>query len=253
MIKKYLFFLLLFCVNTVFAQDIPVRPSPPRLVNDLASMMSSSESEDLENMLRNYNDSTSTQIAIVTIQTVGDYPISEVAVKILREWGIGSKKNNNGVLILTSAQERKIWISTGYGMEGALPDITCKRIIDEHIRPNFKNKNFYQGFKEAAESVILAARGEYNDKPVSSKKEIPAWIIILIIIIVIVVLSQINNTGGGGGLMQQGRGGTVFWGGGYNDWGGGGRGGGSSGGGCGGGGFDFGGGSGGGGGAGGDW
>ena len=248
--KIFCLFLFLCANSFLLAQNIPPRPDPPRLVNDLAGTMSQSEKEALETMVRQYNDSTSTQIAIVTVQSVGEYAMSDVALKILRDWGIGSKENNNGVVILSAMQDKKIWISTGYGMEGVLPDVICKRIIDEHIRPNFKQKNYYQGFQEAIASIAAAAKGEYSDRPSYGGKPIPTWLIVLLVLVILFIVSRaVQNAPH---QNNDGHGGTIFWGGGYNDWGGG-RGGGGRNGGDSGGGFDFGGGSGGGGGAGGDW
>src|SRR5262245_20553657 len=107
------------------AQNIPQRPSPPRLVNDLANVLSPDEEQRLEQQLVAYDDSTSTQIAIVTVKTLDDYPIEEYSLKILRDWGVGNKKTNNGIVILAAIDDRKIRIEVGYGLEGAIPDITA--------------------------------------------------------------------------------------------------------------------------------
>ncbi|RFS18940.1 TPM domain-containing protein [Chitinophaga silvatica] len=236
------------------AQNIPPRPNPPTLVTDFAKILLASEDEALERRLVAYNDSTSTQIAIVTIKSVGDYDISEVALKILRDWGIGSKDKNNGLLILVSVDDRKVRIETGYGMEGVVPDAIANDIINNYIKPAFREGNYYKGLDDAVTAIEKAAAGEYHASPKKSSDVSPGGVFLLIMLIVIVI--AIVSRGGGGGRGGSGttynrRGGWI-----WPVIGSGGFGGGSSGGGWsgGGGGFGgFGGGSGGGGGASGSW
>jgi len=240
--------ILLITGLQVFAQEIPPRPNPPRLVNDLAGVLLRQEAEALENKLVAYNDSTSTQIAIVTVNTTGDYDISEVALKILRDWGVGTREKNNGLVILAAIEDRRVRIETGYGMEGAVPDAIANRIISGIIVPNFREGHYYQGLDEAVDAIKKAAAGEYKAIP-KKKKPVGGGSIFVLIVIAVILLSIFNNRGGGGTSINR-RG----WGG----WGGfpmgGGFGGGSRGGWGGGGGFGgFGGGSGGGGGASGSW
>src|SRR5580704_8363238 len=144
--KKLLLPLLIFTCLFTAAQNIPAPPNPPRLVNDFAHVMTSDQIEQLESKLVAYDDSTSIQIAVITVPTTGDYSIEDYALKILRDWGVGNKKNNNGVVVLAAIQDHKVTISTGYGLEGAIPDITAKSIIDNSIVPNFKgggDDNYY--------------------------------------------------------------------------------------------------------------
>ncbi len=244
------------------AQDIPQKPVPPRLVNDNAGILVQSEINELERKLVAYNDSTSTEIAIVIVKTTGDYDISEYGLKILRDWGIGSKKNN-GVLILAAMDDRRIRIETGYGMEGSIPDAVAFGIINKIIKPAFQQGHYYQGLDEATDKIIAAAAGEYKGVPRSSREGKGGGSIFGIIIFIIIILIIFGSRGGGGGRggrVMSRRGDSVFGGilggmigsslggGGGSSWGGGG------GGGFGGGGFGgFGGGSGGGGGASGSW
>ena len=123
--------------------------------------MTADQVEELENKLVAYDDSTSIQIAIVTVPTTGDYAIEDYALKILRDWKVGNKKTNNGMVVLAAIQDHKVFIATGYGMEGAVPDITAKEIVEDEIVPNFKEQNYYQGFDLAADGIIKASRGEY--------------------------------------------------------------------------------------------
>jgi uncharacterized protein len=257
--KKY-FRVLIVCLCllplSTLAQNIPARPNPPRLVNDFAGVLSPEQRDALERKLVAYDDSTSIQIVIVAIKTLNDYPIEEYALKILRDWGIGNKSTNNGVLILAAIDDHKIRIETGYGLEGAIPDITANQIITNDIVPAFRASNYYEGFDKAVSSIMAAAAGEYkapagyNNR--SKKKSMPIGLIIALIVIFIIISSR-NRGGGGGGLMSR-RGFAPFiigsaLGGGWGSGGGGGWSGGGGGGGFGG----FGGGGGGGGGASGSW
>jgi uncharacterized protein len=232
-----------------FAQEVPPRPTPPRLVNDLAGVLLRQEADDLERKLVAYNDSTSTQIAIVTVRTTGDYDISETALKILRDWGVGSKEKNNGLVILAAIEDRKVRIETGYGLEGAVPDAIANRIIDQIIVPNFREGHYYQGLDQAVNAIEKAAAGEYKAIPKKRRGKGGGSIFVLVVV-AIILLSMINNRRGGGTtISRRGWGGWgIPMGGGWSSGSGGGWGGG------GGGGFGgFGGGSGGGGGASGSW
>ena len=237
MMKKFCWFLLgllLFTNGLLQAQNIPPRPNPPRLVNDLAGGLLGDEADRLENKLLGYNDSTSTQIAIVTIKSTGDYDISEVALKILRTWGIGTKEKNNGVLLLVAVEDRKVRIETGTGMEGVLPDAIANRIINEDISPNFKEGHYYEGLDEAVDKIILAAAGEYKGTPNRHQDSGGGGGVVIAVIIIAIILAILRNRGGGGGTTISRRGwcgwfgpigGLGGFGGGSRGWGGGGGGG----------------------------
>jgi uncharacterized protein len=268
--KKILTILLFASVSilvgqSVFSQQVPAPSNPPRLVNDFAHVMTGEQVATLESKLVAYDNSTSIQIAVVTVPSIGDNAIEDYALKILRDWKIGNAKTNNGILIFASIQDHKVYIATGYGMEGSIPDITAKSIVDNEIIPNFKGKdadNFYRGFDLAADAIIKASKGEYKapegyaqrGQQHSSGRGGNIIGLIVIVVIVLLVIGRGRGGGGGGGLFG-GSGilpfmlGTMLGGGGRGGWSGGDSGGGGGGGGFGG----FGGGSGGGGGAGGSW
>lgn len=255
---------LLFLLRGVAAsaQDVPPPPDPPRLVNDFAHMLAPDQAAALEKKLVAYNDSTTTQIVVATVETVGDYAMADYALKLGREWGVGGKAFNNGIVILIAKNERQAFIATGYGMEGSVPDITAKEIVDHDIIPAFKQARYYEGLDQATDDIIAAAAGEYKAPPDSGKGEGGGAIFFLLFVLIIVVILFISSRGGGGGggttYSRRGSGLGPFIGGAIlgNMLGGGSRGGfgGGFGGGGGGGGFGgFGGGSFGGGGAGGGW
>lgn len=255
--QKIVVGLLLLLPVFAFAQNIPSRPNPPKLVNDLANVLSADQEATLERKLVAYDDSTSNQVVVLLINSLNDYPIEEYALQVFRNWGIGNKKTNNGVLIVAAINDRKIRIETGYGLEGAIPDIIANQIITNDIGPSFRAENYYEGLDKATSSIIRAAAGEYQ-APANyrdrGRKRPSVPLIVLLVIIIAIIASR--RGGGGGGFMSRrgyrgGWGGPVIfpggWGGGGSSWGGGGFGGG-------GGGFGgFGGGSSGGGGASGSW
>lgn len=243
-----------FSFTIVFGQNVLPRPNPPRLVNDAANVLSPEQVEILERKLVALDDSTSNQIAVVLIKTLGDNAIEDYSVKLFREWGIGNKKNNNGVLILAAIDDRKVWITIGYGLEGAIPDVTASSIYRNEMVPEFKGGNYYRGIDNAINALIKAAAGEYKVKRERQGKggtsggSILTFIIILFVIIMVIGRSGRGGGGGIGGgrsgfgniagavilssLLGGGRSGGGGWGGGDSGGGGfGGFGGGSSGGG----------------------
>lgn len=242
--KLIILFLLTFSYNFGFAQDFP--PQSSKLVNDFTNTLTASQIQQLENKLVAFDDSTSSQIAVVIIKSVGEYDINDYTLKLGRKWGVGGKTKNNGVVLLIALGDRKISIQTGYGLEGALPDIYTKRIIENDIKPYFKEENYFAGIETGTNSIISLIKGEYkNDHPKAKSKGTNkggAGFIVIIIIIVIAIIIRKGGGGGGGNQVIGGRGvaDALFWtmllGGGRNSGGGfgGGFGGGSSGGGFGG-------------------
>ncbi|GAB3040535.1 TPM domain-containing protein [Spirosoma pulveris] len=244
--------------NGASANDvIPNKPNPPRLVNDFVGILNPTERSQLEQKLRAYNDSTSTQITIVIVKTTEPYPIGDFAFQVGRKWGVGQEGKNNGLVLAWATQTRKIFIAPGYGLEGAIPDAIAKRIITNTIAPAFKQEQYYQGLDEATTEIIKRAQGEYKAEPDTNTDDGPGgFLIILIVFMVIIFIIARRNRGGGGnsGNRGGGWGGPVFFPTStFSGWGGSSGGGWSGGGGSGGGFGGFGGGSFGGGGAGGDY
>lgn len=250
-----IFALLLVAVRS-FGDDkvFPDKPNPPRFVNDFAHMMSPEEDAQLEQKLRAFEEATSNEILVITVTSIGDYDISDYAIKLGKQWGVGKSGKNNGVVIIASLQEHKINISTGKGLEGALTDLTSGRIIRNEMVPQFKAGYYYNGFVKGVDAVIAATKGEYKGEKREQKQHLPVTALIILVIVIVFILRIFRGGGGGGGNYMSGRGfggfGTGFllgnmlgggrsWGGG-GSWGGGDSGGGSGWGGFGGG--DFGGG-----------
>lgn len=252
----------LLIANVSFAQQaksVPaIRPSDG-LVLDLGNVLSPGEEQALERKLLAFNDSTSTQISILTDGTLQGEDIFDYSLKVAREWGIGREGKNNGILIYFAVQDRQIFIQTGYGAEGFLPDITASRIIEQIIKPAFRKGQYYDGLNRGTDYIIRSANGEYvNDDTGAEDFPIPPELIMFLIIIIILIVFRSKNDdddegyyrgghydgygrrrgrrGGGtiffpsGGFGGGGGGGGGFGGGGFGGFGGGGFGGGGAGG-----------------------
>jgi len=199
---KIRYFILLFFSLHVFGQDIPERPDPPRLVNDfVGGLLSDTQISALENKLVAYNDSTSTQIAVVIVKTTEPYDISDYTLQLGRKWGVGQQGKNNGIVLLWAPGDRKVTIQTGYGMEGALPDIYAKRIISNIIAPNFKDLQYYEGLDQATTAIIDYAKGEYKADPKEDDFPVGGIFLFFLVIVIFIIISSRNKGGGnrGGG------------------------------------------------------
>lgn len=200
-----LFLLFISCI-TLQAQDFPEPMNPPRLVNDFASFFSDGEREQLERMLVSYYDTTSTEIAVVTVPTLNGYETNDYATRLFNKWGIGGKKGNNGVLILIkpkTAEERgQTYIATGYGMEGILPDATANRIVDIEMIPRLQNGQNLEAVTAAATTIFNLAKGSFTAdqymKRTGGGKKKSNLIPIIIIIVIVLIFSGIGGRKGGG-------------------------------------------------------
>jgi uncharacterized protein len=187
------FFLLLISLSGM-AQEFPPVPDPARLVNDYTATLSKEQTATLETKLVAYYDSTSTQIAIVMISSLDGYPIDDYAIELGERWGIGSKGKDNGVLIFVAKDDRKIFIPVGYGMEGVLTDGLIKRIIENDIKPAFREGNYYLGFDRATDTMFRLAAGEHvYDEP--KQNPVPVILIIggILLIFVFIIIAAVKS------------------------------------------------------------
>jgi len=206
---KHSILILYGCLLSIFAfgqdSDFPTRPNPPRLVNDLANMLTPDEEQALEQKLVNYNDTTSTQIAVVTITSIGGYDINQYTTQLGEQWGVGGKKNDNGVLILIAKDERQVSIQTGYGMEAVIPDAIAKRITERTLKPNFQQGNYYKGLNEATNLIISLASGQYQADPAATSGEGEGGSSVFFIILIVMMIVFFISRRGGGGRGGRGR------------------------------------------------
>jgi len=241
-----LFCFLLIAPCSPAAQEYPDEPAG--MVNDFANLMSSADTQRLENKLRSYRDTTTTGIVIATVTNLEGVSIDEAATTIFNDWKIWHEDKYNGVLILIAPNEKKMRIEVGYGLEGAIPDVMAGRIIRDVLAPQFKRGNFYAGLDRATDILIDLAEGEFEGSIASTKtgqKDDTASMIIFILFVIFVVYASSRRGGGKKGKRHRtlGPGGFIWLGGsGFGTGGSGGMGGGGFGGFSGGGGFGSGGG-----------
>lgn len=212
--KKIIFlFVLAIGFKVGFAQDFPAKANT--LVNDYTNTLSAAQVKLLEDKLVAFDDSTSNQIAVVILKSVGDYDINEYALELGRKWGVGGKNKNNGVVLLIAIGDRKLSIQTGYGLEGALPDIYTKRIIENDIKPFFKAGDYFSGIDAGTNSIISLVKGEYKAEAKTKSKGSKGISALMVILIVAAILIVIRKGGGGGGSQVIGGRGVanaLFWG-----------------------------------------
>jgi uncharacterized protein len=163
------------------AELFPSKPEPAVYVHDYSSWLTPHERSTLEDKLRRYWDSTSTQIVVMIRPDIGDYDKNSYATELGERWGIGQAGKDNGVVILvkTEQPQRGAYIATGYGAEGALPDGLAGEIVRTLMIPAFKEGNYFIGLDKGTTAVAKALSGEYQRE--QPGKGIPAWIIFLLI------------------------------------------------------------------------
>ena len=212
----FLILLLLFSAGLLrAADDFPARPEPPRLVNDFAGVLSPAQSRALENKLDAFNRQTSTQIAIAIVKDIYGYEKGDYSFKLAEKWGIGQKGKNNGILVLvkpkTDGGKGEVFIAVGYGLEGAVPDITSRKtIISNEILPNFKQNDYYTGLDRATTVLMKLTAGEFTadqyDKQGSKPSGVPGFVILLLIFGVFMLFNRnryrtMGADGGGGSIL----------------------------------------------------
>lgn len=213
--KKTIFLKILVCFffTTIgFAQfTIPKIPDEQTSVYDYANILQADEKAQLEEKLIKYSDSTSTQIVVITIESLKGEDIGILTPKWGQEWGIGgSKQNDNGVIILVAKAEHKLWISAGYGLEDRLTAGIGGEITRNIIVPEFKAGSYYKGLDKGTDAIFDVFKGKYKGERKHDKKgsSIPFFIIIFIIFIIIIAKSKKNggnsgnNSGGGPSLLD---------------------------------------------------
>lgn len=211
-----------------FAAKYPT-PTQKFFVNDFADCISDADEQKMQSMAEELYKKTGAQVVCVTVNSLDGKDVRDYALGLGREWGIGSK-NNDGVLLLLSVEERQIDIEVGYGLEGALPDGKTGRILDNYAIPYLKSDDFSTGLREAFSALIGETATEYGvevngsslapDEDEDEEYESSKAVIIDFIIFIIILLVIRKITGrtpfiffGGGGNHRSGGG---FSGGGFS-------------------------------------
>lgn len=192
---------LLFIGWAALAQSdgIPEKPAVQTLVTDLAEILTEEQKNILEQKLLEYFKSSSTQVAVVTVNNMGGYEPQEFATRLGEKWGIGKAKYDNGILLLvkpkTPDTKGQVFIATGYGLEGSATDLATGQIVRRILIPHFKNNDYFGGIDAGTNALIDLTRGEYNDpqKYQPQGQEIPIWVIVLFFIGLVLFLSMMTR------------------------------------------------------------
>lgn len=223
-----------------FAIDFP-KPTNNFFVNDFANVISEEDEAQIMKIGADLFEQTTAQVVVVTVESLDGYNVDEYALELGREWGVGSKETNNGVVLLLSVSDRKITIQVGYGLEGCVTDVKSGEILDTYAIPYLRNDDFSTGLIEAYKAITAVVCYEYGielnpdyeidyyyntydyDSDDDFAEDVLGALIIVFVIIVILVLvankfSAGNSNHGGGSYHGGGRyyGGTVYHGGGFS-------------------------------------
>lgn len=205
MIYRYIFTLLLITAATSagFSQDFPEPQKPPRLVNDFASFLRPGEINSLEKKLAAFNRETSSQVAIIIVPSLNGFEKADYTIRLAEKWGVGRKGKDNGILIMvkpkTSREKGEVFIATGYGLEGAVPDALAKRIVELDILPAFRQGEYFEGLDKATNTIISLTKGEftaeeYTESHSGSPAEEIGGFVLFLLIISISLLSRARRT-----------------------------------------------------------
>ncbi|HEX4887034.1 MAG TPA: TPM domain-containing protein [Luteibaculaceae bacterium] len=198
--NKLTFLVVLLCgVLTMSAQNVPKAKG---FVTDQAGIFTPEEKDRLEQQLQSFADTTSNEIAIVTVADLEGYDIFDYSLAFARENGVGSAKKNNGIVIAIKPKNEfgkgRVQIQVGKGLEGAIPDAICKRITELELIPRFKQGNYYAGVKAGLDVLQKFASGEYNEKSYKQKTKDPlstgGSILFFIILIIVLFVFRGNQS-----------------------------------------------------------
>jgi uncharacterized protein len=160
--------IIAFLISILSFAQVPAKPSTAYAVNDYASIFTESQRSEMESRLVDLAAKTSNRIVVVTVDDLGDMDANGFAYNIGEQWGVGSSKFNNGIVVLvkpkTALSRGDVAIAVGYGLEGVVPDATAKMIIERKMIPNFKNDDYYQGVASALDDLIPLVTNEISYK-----------------------------------------------------------------------------------------
>ena len=202
MIQKLLRLIVCACIivssqlsifNYAQAQTEWLPAKSNRLVNDYSGILTAQQVQALEQRLVAFNDSTSNQVLIVITPTIEGNDEDAAAQRIGQAWGVGQAEFDNGVVILIKSKtEEENWgavaIATGYGVEGALPDLFCKRIIENHMIGALGDGDYYKAITQALDVIEPVCRGEYSYADYRKEEQRALWFLLGFMLIIVVVL-----------------------------------------------------------------
>lgn len=191
---------LLLAGLTLLQSVLPV-PKNDGWVTDLAHILETEQERALESLMESYEQGTTHEIALLTTAELKGEPIESFALRVAREWQIGSKETSNGALIVVAVAEHALRIEVGRGLEGALPDAICWRIIQQIITPQFKQGRYYDGLRGGIEAIHAAIGGDYaalRDAPRAPERDVLALVPLILFVIVMIAARASRRRGRGG-------------------------------------------------------
>jgi uncharacterized protein len=156
---------MLFLAAALAAAQEAVPPPPARYFNDYAGVVASSEARRLEEKLKRFDEETSSQVVVAIFPELPAESLEDFTVRTAESWKVGRKELDNGAVLFVFVNDRKMRLEVGYGLEGALPDATAKRIIEDVIAPRFRNGRYGEGVEAGVDAILAATRGEYTAPP----------------------------------------------------------------------------------------
>ena len=203
-LKVSLVILFLWCKPVWSQFEIPEKPALQTSVYDYTHLLTDQQKKELSQKLVRYSDSTSTQIVITIISTTKGEDINYLGANWGQKWGIGQEGKDNGILIILAKDDKKIAISTGYGVEGSLTDALSKRIIENIILPEFRTGNFYAGLDKGSDVIFQVLNREFQEERTFDENDgfpfssILPFIIFIVILFILWNRKDGNNNGRGG-------------------------------------------------------
>jgi uncharacterized protein len=207
-------FVALLATKSHAAEVIP--PKPDRYFNDYAGVISKSAALRFNEELARFERETSDQVVVAIFPKMqSDSDIADYTQRVAQAWGVGQKERRNGVVLFVFVQDRKMFIQVGYGLEGALPDVTAFDITEYNIKPHFRNGDYEGGIAVGIDSIFKAIRGEYkgSGKTVAERHRrggASSFFFFVIFLIALIVISRVLRRLGGYGYSS-GRGGPIFF------------------------------------------
>lgn len=206
---------LILCFSiTATAIDLP-EPTSRFFVNDFANVIDDEVEDELQSIGASLYNQTTAQVVVVTVDSLDGYDVSEYALELGREWGVGSEESDNGVILLLSVNDRQVTIQVGYGLEGCLPDGKTGRVLDQYGVPHFTYDDFSTGLADTYKVLVSTVCEEYGVElsddynlelynyddadilvsDVNDETMIILYIVFMVVIVIVLILS--GKFGGG--------------------------------------------------------
>src|SRR2546423_8615039 len=194
-------FFVLAAMSSYAAEIIP--PKPAAYFNDYAGVVSKEAANRFNEQLAQFERETSNQVVVAVFSKMqSDAEIADYTQRVAQAWAVGQKEQRNGVVLFVFTQDRKMFIQVGYGLEGALPDLTAFDITENRIKPHFRNNDYEGGLAGGIDSIFKAIRGEYKGtgKTVLERRSntpVPSFLFFIIFVVVLMIISRMMRRLGG--------------------------------------------------------